>query len=220
MRNSKPCGWVDIAEYPTELGNRCLLLRESGLDPYWHTEEEIMVALMESTGKPECLHICQKSSRCSAFCEQYQKGVTPFIERDPICLLEYGGRYWASEGKHRVCLAKRAGIESIEAYVYSMVKDSYTPLPPIGTPGVYKFRVVYNKRRRAYGEVAVLWIGGVAGVPPSRFTFSPAFLDAAHSSDGTRFSFCRDYLTASPAPRNGQGCSGAGVLSMSKLRLR
>lgn len=175
---------ADITEYPTELGNRCLLLREKGLEPYWHTEEEIMDALMESAGKPECLHICQKSSRCSAFYERFEQGVTPFIERDPICLLEYGGRYWASEGKHRICLAKRAGIERIEAYVYPMAKDSFTLLPPVGTPGVYNFLAKYDKKRRAYGEVAVLWIGGTVGVPPSRVTVSPAFLDAAHATYG------------------------------------
>ncbi|MEZ0535976.1 hypothetical protein ACAG39_01865 [Caldicellulosiruptoraceae bacterium PP1] len=35
----------DIVEFPTELGNRCLLLTELGLNPYIHTEEEILEAL-------------------------------------------------------------------------------------------------------------------------------------------------------------------------------
>lgn len=82
----------DIMEYPTEMGSRCLLLQHFGLDVYWNTEEEILDALTNSAGDPECLDICLKTSRCQAFWKQYQKGLTPFAESDPIRLLEYDGK--------------------------------------------------------------------------------------------------------------------------------
>jgi len=32
----------DIVEFPTKLGNRCLLLSKLGFNAYWNTEEEIL----------------------------------------------------------------------------------------------------------------------------------------------------------------------------------
>lgn len=109
---------ADIAEFPTRLGSRCLLLKKLGLDAYFTTEEELLEALTESAGNSELLRICMESSRCSVFWEKFREGTTPFTEYDPIYLNEYNGRYWVVEEKHRVCLAKRAGIEKIEAFVY------------------------------------------------------------------------------------------------------
>lgn len=57
----------DIAEFPTELGGRCLLLQDLGLNPYSDTEEVLLEALTESAGRPGSLHICLASSRCRKF---------------------------------------------------------------------------------------------------------------------------------------------------------
>jgi hypothetical protein len=177
---------ADIAEFPTALGNRCLLLNELGLDPYVNTDEELLDALVESAKNPKMVNICNKSSRCKAFWEKFQQGITPFIERDPIRLLEYNGRYWVSEGKHRVCMAKRSGVKSIDAYVWPLEEDEYSFLPPEGEQGRFVFQCTYfqGKSCRAKGDVAVLWIQSPYGCPPSRFDFGPAALDGRLDTRG------------------------------------
>lgn len=95
-----------IKEFPTQLGSRCRLLRELGLNPYENTEEEIMEALIETAKESKYLDICMKSSRCSGFWEKFSAGETPFFKEDPIQLLKYRDTYWAVEGKQRVCWLK------------------------------------------------------------------------------------------------------------------
>jgi hypothetical protein len=85
---------ADIAEFPTELGSRCLLLQQFGLSPYRNTEEELLETLTETAAQPVLLDICLQSSRCQKFYRAFPKGCTPFSETDPIRLLEFGGRYW------------------------------------------------------------------------------------------------------------------------------
>ncbi|MCL1807252.1 MAG: hypothetical protein FWG31_06085 [Oscillospiraceae bacterium] len=170
---------ADIAEFPTELGSRCLLLHEIGLDAYWNTDEELMDALTESAKDPDMLNICIKNSRCKAFLDKFRQGVTPYIERDPIRLMEYGGRYWVSEGKHRVCMAKRGGVEKIDAYVWPLEEDDYSILSAEGSPGRFSFQCVYTQRgyRQVKGNTAVLWVQSPRGNQPSRFDFGSAVLD-------------------------------------------
>lgn len=144
---------VRIVEYNWELGSRCHLLNQAGLNPYCNTEEEITDYLEQSAGDPASLSVCLESSRCSAFYESFQNGVTPFIEHDPITLLEYGGKYWIYEGKHRVCMAKRAGIVYVDAQVYHLQEDTETLLPPAGEPGTYSFSSHYR-----FGTLAILWV--------------------------------------------------------------
>jgi hypothetical protein len=152
----------NIVEYPTRLGSRCALLRELGYDAYSDTEEELIEVLTDSARRPERLGICLKDSRCRAFWEVFQEGRTPFVERDPIHLLEYRGRYWAVEGKHRVCLAKRAGIEVLEARVYLLEEDTMTMLKPEGKPGRYCFyfscTMGSGSIEEVQGDVALLWV--------------------------------------------------------------
>lgn len=152
----------DITEFPTELGTRCLLLQELGLNPYSETEEVLLEALTESAGRPSSLDICLGSSRCRKFFQVFQEGLTPFADRDPIRLLEYGGKYWAVEGKHRVCLAKRSGVEALEAEVYHLAEDSMPLLPPVGEPGRFSFRFscIFGPRgaEEVSGETALLWV--------------------------------------------------------------
>ncbi|MEZ0536014.1 hypothetical protein ACAG39_02055 [Caldicellulosiruptoraceae bacterium PP1] len=153
----------DIAEYPTELGNRCLLLRELGLNPYRNTEEEIIEVLNETASQPKYLDICLKYSRCQYFWKEYQKGDTPYFERDSIIVDEYMGKYWAYEGKHRICLAKRAGIKEIKAVVYKMDKDYYTMLNSIGEANHYQFHseIIQGEKIQYKGEIGALWLGKV-----------------------------------------------------------
>jgi hypothetical protein len=178
----------DIAEFPTALGSRCLLLRKLGMDAYQNTEEELLCALTQSTLDPSSMQTCMLSSRCKAFWDVFQKGITPYMERDPIRLIEYRGQYWVCEGKHRVCLAKRAGIEEIKAYVYPMAKDSYSLLPTVGTPCAapithhFHAEIAESSIHSTSGDAAVLWLGNGSGM--SRFTLSPAVLDETHTTGG------------------------------------
>lgn len=177
---------ADIEEYPTALENRCLLLRQLGLDTYRCTDEELLDALNESAKHPENLDICKNNSRCGAFWDKLQQGVTPFFERDPIRLEEYNGRYWVNEGKHRVCMAKRCGAERIDAYVWKLGEDERTLLPVIGNAGHYSFRCEYSPKglRRAKGDIAVLWVQSPHDYPASRFDFGPIALDTRLSTQG------------------------------------
>lgn len=179
---------ADIAEFPTELGSRCLLLQQFGLGPYWNTEEELLETLTETAAQPALLDICLQSSRCQKFYRAFREGYTPFCETDPIRLLEFRGRYWVTEGKHRVCLAKRAGVERLEAYVWPLPEDTESLLPPEGTPGRHVFRHMYPVDSGigpdADGSVAVLWVKSPPGVPPSRFDFAPGALDARQDTGG------------------------------------
>ncbi|WP_422445320.1 hypothetical protein [Thermoanaerobacterium sp. DL9XJH110] len=176
---------ADIVEFPTELGNRCLLLHELGLNAYLNTEEELFSALTESARHSEYLNICLQHSRCRAFWNMFKKGITPFNERDPIRLIEHGGRYWVIEGKHRVCLAKRAGVESLEAYIWPLQEDMESLLSPEGNPGHFQFHysLTLGNRQQAQGEAAILWVSSPHGIPLTRFDFSPVLLDARQDTE-------------------------------------
>ncbi|MCL1996825.1 MAG: hypothetical protein FWG63_11510 [Defluviitaleaceae bacterium] len=147
----------DIAEYPTELGNRCKLLKLNGLHPYQNTEEEIMHALETLAKDPKNLEICKGSSHCGAFWQFFEKGGTPFFEKDKIYIGEYNGKYWVSEGKHRSCMAMRTGVESITAEVYKQSSRNFL-LPPVGNYGVYKFQFSYKQPNIIKGSAPVLWV--------------------------------------------------------------
>lgn len=179
----------DIVEFPTELGNRCLLLPKLGLNAYWNSEEEVLKALTESAKNPETLNICLTYSRCQKFWEMFKRGSTPFVERDPIRLLEYEGRFWVAEGKHRVCFAKRAGIENLEAVVYNLKEDTESLLMPEGEPGRYCFSSSFSLSSRgsedARGTLAYLWVSSPRGVFPGIFDFRGAWLDVSQSTGGS-----------------------------------
>lgn len=181
---------ADIAEFPTELGNRCLLLQELGINAYQNTEEELFEVLTGTAKDPETLSVCLKSSPCRAFYEAFRQGRTPFNERDPIRLLEYGGRYWAIEGKHRVCLAKRAGVESLEAYVWPLVENTESLLPPEGNPGRYHFRsslgLASGNLDDVQGTMAYLWVHTPPGMIPGRFDFWGTWLDTSQDIGGSQ----------------------------------
>lgn len=150
----------DIPEFSSWLGNRCTLLSHYGLFPYRNTEEEICEFLEQSAKDPKMLNICLKS-RCGEFYRYFQRGDTPFMESDPIYLEEYGGKYWVSEGKHRVCLAKRMGVKTISAFVYHLSDDFYSLLPQIGEPGRYQALFSYDPsdgRAKAEGTVLLLMV--------------------------------------------------------------
>lgn len=179
---------ADIAEFPTELGNRCLLLQELGLSAYRNTEEELLETLTESAHRPGALDICLRSSRCRRFYEAFREGCTPFGDKDPIRLLEHGGRYWVAEGKHRVCLAKRTGVENLEASVYYLEEDTESLLPREGEPGRFRFCLSFSLGSKGpeeiRGSVAYLWVHSSPGAIPGRFNFRGAWLDAPQSTAG------------------------------------
>jgi hypothetical protein len=179
---------TDIVEFPTELGTRCLLLLEMGLSAYWNTEEELLAALTESSLDPSSLDVCLKSSRCRGFFDTFMQGDTPFKDRDPIRLLEHNGRYWALEGKHRVCLAKRAGIQTLDALVYQMPTDTESLLSDEGEPGRYQFsfslKENFTGQVEAQGTIAYLWIKYPPGMPPGKIGLQGIWLDISKDTGG------------------------------------
>lgn len=176
----------DIVEFPTALGTRCALLYQLGLDAYANSEEELLEALTESAEHPEQLQLCLRDSRCRAFWEEFKAGRTPYADLDPIRLKEYNGRYWVVEGKHRVCLAKRAGIETIEATVRHLREDSMTLLPSEGQPGRFSFRslftVSFGRPKEVQGNLAFLWVEQPNFCENEPFTW--AWLDASLNTKG------------------------------------
>jgi len=178
----------DIVEYPTELGNGCSLLQRKGLHPYGNTEEELLEVLTESAAMPSSLELCLESSRCRKFYDLYNEGHTPFSEKDPIRLLEYQGRYWASEGKHRVCMAKRLGVEKIDAHVYHSKKDIESLLPYEGEPGhfvfSYSFILGSRKPEDIKGTAGYLWADSPHGLTPGRFSFRGGWLNVSNDTEG------------------------------------
>lgn len=175
----------DIREYPTALGTRCQVFRYYGLDAYHNSEEELMGALIKSSEDVNNIEICKKSSRCAAFYDLYQKGETPYNEKDKIRLLEYKGKYWAEEGKHRVCMAKRLNIETVDAYIWKIYED-ISILPPIGEAGTFAADYFFDIRfpRLWHGDILGLWINTPYGAPPSRFDFNPVFIDSFLNTKG------------------------------------
>lgn len=174
---------ADIMEYPTYLGSRCMLLASLGLDANWDSEEDLLKALIKSAEDPDCLKICKQSSRCRVFWEAYQRGETPFLQRDPIRLSEFAGHYWVSEGKHRVCMAKRSGVETIQAFVSTLPFNAYTLLQPEGEAGTYVFRSSVCGED-CQGEIAVLWVEPPPGEAPTIFSFFPTMLNRTCDTGG------------------------------------
>jgi len=175
----------DIVEYPTELGYRCGLLQKLGIDPYLDTEEKVYEALTESAKDPKNRAICLNYKRCRTFWNEFKQGRTPFVEDDPIRLVEFGGKYWVNEGKHRVCLAKRFGVPTLVAHVEHLEEDIYSLLPEEGKPG--QFHISYSitcptnhKKGQEYeGSVALLQV-----YVPKLKLFNKMWLDVTKDTKG------------------------------------
>jgi hypothetical protein len=174
----------DIQEYSTRLGSRCVLLRELGLSAYRDSEEALKLTLEKSAEDISSLEICKKSSRCSAFWDAFQRGETPFLEKDKILLLEHNGKFLVEEGKHRACMAKRAGVETISAYIWPSYED-FTMLPPVGEAGIYHFYYCCNRKKpyMQHGEAFGLWVKTPHGTPPSRFDYRPTLINNIFEAD-------------------------------------
>jgi len=151
----------DIAEYPTNLGTRCKLLNLNGCFPYSETEEEILYTLQRLAKNPRNLEICKGSSHCGGFWKYYKDGITPFIDKDPIVLAKHDNKYWAIEGKHRSCMAIRAGVKEITANVF-IDNNRQMMLPEVGTYGDYYFNYSYvgyrNHPKIVKGRVPILFV--------------------------------------------------------------
>ncbi|MCL1996835.1 MAG: hypothetical protein FWG63_11560 [Defluviitaleaceae bacterium] len=148
-----------IAEYNTQLGTRCAVLDYYGLNAYTDTEEALKHALDESANDAQMLEICKNLCRCKAFWQSYQKGVTPFLDEEPIRMLQENGKYWVIEGKHRTCMAKRSGVKTMQAIVFKSNQVGRELLPSCIRYGNYEFSYTHNlligsKR----GTYAFLWL--------------------------------------------------------------
>ncbi|MCL1996829.1 MAG: hypothetical protein FWG63_11530 [Defluviitaleaceae bacterium] len=144
-----------ISEYSTDLGNRCHLMKVNGLSPYTNTEEELMDFLVQSAKIPSNFDIC-KSSRCGDFWREYEKGVTPFLEKELITMNEYNGFYKVSEGKHRTCMAIRGGVKTMQARVYEH-NDNENLIASVGSCGSFHFSI-FKIFGRIVGSAPVLFV--------------------------------------------------------------
>lgn len=131
-------------EQPTALGSKCHLLDTHKLHPYSNTEEELLHALMRHSDARSIDAICRQGY-CKFFFSAFDSGIIPALDKDPIELTTFNGKYWVIEGKHRVCAAKRAGVKQIEAIVVQGDRD-LSPLPPVGHYGT--FTSEYTERSR------------------------------------------------------------------------
>jgi hypothetical protein len=129
----------NILEYPTALGERCKILKMHGLSTYIETEETLMDMLVESAKNETLFEVCKSSSHCSGFYHKFKMGTTPFFDKDPIHLFEFNDKYYAVEGKHRICMAKRCGVNKIQARVEQSTDDWFYPLPEIKNYGTHSF---------------------------------------------------------------------------------
>lgn len=147
MKVYKEVPVASIVEYPTSFGRGgCHLLRETeGTDQYSITEEEISEFLETSAKNPQNLLICQ-NGYCRFFVEQFLAGRTPKV-KEPIQLSEYQGKFWTTEGKHRVCAAKRTGATFVDAWVEQLQEDN-SILPPIGEHGAFCASITTTSHRR------------------------------------------------------------------------
>ena len=150
---------ANIPEYATELGGRCLLLESLGINPYSECQEKVRKVLIETAKDPKNLEICKKSSRCGVFSKFFERGETPFLDKDPIRIIkERNGQYTVAEGKHRVCMAKRGGFSVLQAYIWDAYPIKTAALPEIGRRDEYKFLFTFTKFGGAIGDCAVLWL--------------------------------------------------------------
>jgi|GEM_PF-1041605 len=181
-----------IAEFPTELGNRCYLLKTIKLHPYCDSEEVLAEALEESARDPDVFrNVCLSYSPCRKFYDEYQKGNTPFFNLDPIRLEKYGEKYWAIEGKHRVCVAKRAGVKEIDAYVYELSENFHELLDQDGSSGTFAFESItylrYGRVPRFAGAIGILMVdvpNRLRSEYPESHLLNHFFLDETRNTDG------------------------------------
>ena len=146
----------NIVKHPTLLGERCKLLKINGLSTYAETEETLTHALKSINDN--AIDICIGSSHCSGFYKGFINETTPFIDKDPIVLLGYRGKYIVMEGKHRVCMAIRLGIKTIKAIVREEKTGWFIPLPEIIVYGEHNF--TYPATVKSGERMVFLWVQG------------------------------------------------------------
>ena len=136
---------VDQIEQPTALGNACYWLRTKGHSSYQENEEVIWDTFQEIQGV-NITDVCRQEE-CRSFIAALEDGETPHLDKEAIQLLRHNDQFWASEGKHRVCAAKRVGVTHIWARVED-IADDLMPLPAVGIPGTFKVVSVVPPRLR------------------------------------------------------------------------
>ncbi|ABO49430.1 hypothetical protein Dred_0894 [Desulforamulus reducens MI-1] len=184
-----------IVEYPTTFGSPgCHLLDQLGICFYTNTVEKIMYTIQSSATDPEKLSIC-KSGYCGKLLDAFKPGHTPGNHHDPITLSEYNGKYWVGEGKHRVCIAKRFGIKTIQANITKLDRDIYSLLPTVGSPGLFSATKIKTKRHFYTGQYLFLWAGkpdhtmGGSIMEKLNFKYRKGSLDVCHNIfDGLDYS--------------------------------
>lgn len=144
----------DIVEYPTLFSTNCSLFHSLGKNVSQCTEEEIAYILSKTAGDPKYLEICTASKQCKSIMD----GLKDYVQfaNDPIRLEEYNGKYRASEGKHRVCMAKRINLNWLWAETVRLETDDLELLGNIGNPGIFSLPI-----RNRYAFVLIYDVGNL-----------------------------------------------------------
>lgn len=100
---------VDRIEQPLDLGDLCYFLTAHRVNPYKDTEE-MVAAVFDRVPRSRRVNFCQEYDRCRTFMDVWKTGIAPFESSDAMILLQNNGRYWVSEGKHRVCAASQGDV--------------------------------------------------------------------------------------------------------------
>ncbi len=129
----------DITEYPTMFSTNCSLFHSLGRNVSQCTEEEVAHIIAKTASDPKYLKICTASKQCKSIMD----GVKNYVQftNDPIRLEEYNGKYRASEGKHRVCMAKRINLDWLWAEIVRSETDDLELLGVIGSPGTFSLSI-------------------------------------------------------------------------------
>lgn len=176
----------EISEFPTQLGTRCHLMNEHKISPYASTEEELLDFLEETNTPQNFIDFCVcDKSKCKAFYNEFLKGETPFLGKEPIILDKYNNMYQVVEGKHRVCLAMRAKIPTLQAVVQAS-NEMNKRLEEVGGSGVFNF-VYYKTFNKIFGSAPIVYIDFTKTKAKNRlYEFNRKFilLDEEHATNG------------------------------------
>jgi len=160
-----------------------LLLK--GYNPSTDSEEELLAELLRCKNDADSHEICKNSSHCSAFWIYLQQGLTPFMDKDPIKLDEFNGKFRVAAGKHRVCTALRMGIEEIDADVYQTSGLKHL-ISSSGEPGTFHFKhsFITGIQKLKRGDYAVLWLNFHNRKPPDGYDSVPIIINSLHNTFG------------------------------------
>lgn len=165
--------------------------------------DEVQAFITRTAGDPQCVADCLASSYCGELLAKLRED--PAFGGHPVTLLKMGERYYpGGSGHHRICIAKRAGLQLLMARVYEIPADDphYTFLAPVGEIQTHQARL--QLRRDAAYEGTALYLAQVAPLPSEHawlpVTYVQADPDVTHGQWSRPWADHLDRLPSMPAP--------------------